>query len=201
MKLLKKHLDEVAAIQCPKHTKKRLMDAAISCVKQWGIDKTSLNDIAAEAGCTRQTVYNYYKNKDDVIFVALIESAEVFSENLMAHVKTFDTPEEKILEGIMYCLTQLPDEPYLQLITDKQLSPLLNPDVFNSDMCIGLINDIARFCVEGDPDLEKYAEEIGESMTRIVLSLLSIEGPYERTNEELRAYITRRFLPVLVSRC
>lgn len=198
MNLMVKNLDQLALTYCPPETKKKLIDATISCVKRWGMEKTSLNDIAREAGCARQTVYNYYKNKDDLILVALIEAAARFSENLVSHVKAFPTPEERVLEAMMYCLTTIPKEPYLQFITDPTFSPLLNPEVFNSDMCVGLITNCARECLGDEPQISADSvAEIGETMTRIVLSLITIEGAGKRSEHELREYIRRRFLPGL----
>ena len=200
MNLLSKNIDEVLAIQCPPKTKAKIMDAAIKCVKAWGIEKTTLNDIAKGAGCTRQTVYKYYKTKDDIIFAALIDSAATFSGNLINCINAYDGPAERILEAIMYSLTQLPNEPYLQLITDEKFSPLINPEVFNSEMCVGIISNCAYECVKGDPELKEQAEEIGESMTRILLSLLSIPGPRARSEEEMRNYIRRRYVYGLASK-
>ena len=59
----------VARISRPKNpdTQARILDAAIACVKRWGVDKVTLNDIAQEAGLTRPTVYSYYPGRDEVI--------------------------------------------------------------------------------------------------------------------------------------
>lgn len=200
MNILVKNLDQLASIYCPPETKKKLIDATISCVKRWGIEKTSLNDIAREAGCARQTVYNYYKNKDDLILVALIEATARYSENMVNHIRQFATPAERMLEAMMYCITQIPQEPYLQFITDTTFSPLLNPEVFNSDMCVGLISHCAAICLENTPnELQTSADEIGEAMTRIVLSLITIQGPKKRSENELREYINKRFVPGLIA--
>ncbi len=200
MNLMVKDLDQLAAIYCPPETKKKLIDATIACVKRWGIEKTSLNDIAREAGCARQTVYNYYKNKDDLILIALIEATARYSINLVNHIRQFATPSERILEAMMYCITQIPKEPYLQFITDTTFSPLLNPEVFNSDMCVGLISNCAKVCLEdASEELRASADEIGEAMTRVVLSLITIEGPHKRSEDEIRAYIAKRFIPGLVA--
>ena len=48
-------------------TQQRIVDAAVRCVKKWGIAKVTLNDIAKEAGVTRPTVYSYFSNRDEVV--------------------------------------------------------------------------------------------------------------------------------------
>ena len=38
----------------------RVADAAIRCVGRWGVAKTTLDDVAREAGCSRATVYRLF---------------------------------------------------------------------------------------------------------------------------------------------
>ena len=85
MSSLKTLLDQAAAVECPPEIRNRIMEGALICVKRWGIDKTSLNDIAREAGCARQTVYNYYGSRDGVVLAALLESSRQFAERLQTH--------------------------------------------------------------------------------------------------------------------
>lgn len=41
--------------------------AAIRVISRYGLRKTTMNDLAQEAGVSRQTLYNAYANKDEVI--------------------------------------------------------------------------------------------------------------------------------------
>ena len=46
---------------------KKIIEAAISVFSRYGVKRTTMNDIAGEAGIVRQTLYNAYSNKDDVL--------------------------------------------------------------------------------------------------------------------------------------
>lgn len=199
MSTLKTLLDQAAAVECPPEIRARIMDGALTCVKRWGIGKTSLNDIAREAGCARQTVYNYYGSREGVVLAALLESSRQFAERLQDHVCAFHGAPDRLTEALLYCLLELPKEPYLQMMTDPELSPLANQEVFNSQLCLGLITQVARVFLDETPELLDQAQEIGEIMTRILLSLLLIDGPARRTPEEMRALIRKRFLPGLLA--
>ncbi len=188
-------LSDLSELNCPDDTKQKLLKGAITCVSRWGIEKTSLNDIAREAGCARQTVYNYFKNRDAVIIAALMESATVFSEKLIAHIDKLPTPGEKAIEAMMYTLKHLPNEPYLQLIADPKLSALYNLEMFYSELCLGTLTKIVHTFVKDIPELEGQSGEIGEVMTRFFLSLLLIKSP--KNDEEMRAFLRRRLLPGL----
>ena len=44
-----------------------IVEAAIRVFSRYGVKRTTMNDIAGEAGIVRQTLYNVYRNKDDVL--------------------------------------------------------------------------------------------------------------------------------------
>ncbi len=46
---------------------KYILDAAVRLFSRYGVKRTSMGDLAEEAGVARQTLYNAYKNKDDVL--------------------------------------------------------------------------------------------------------------------------------------
>jgi AcrR family transcriptional regulator len=51
---------------------RQILDAAITCIARVGLGKTTLDDVAKEAGCARATVYRYFPNKL-ALQVALVE--------------------------------------------------------------------------------------------------------------------------------
>lgn len=63
-------------------TEKDLLDAAMRMFSRYGVKRTSMGDLAQEAGVSRQTLYNVYKNKDDVLR-ALIHA---FADAAMAEI-------------------------------------------------------------------------------------------------------------------
>ncbi|MEQ5835986.1 TetR family transcriptional regulator [Marinobacter sp. NFXS9] len=67
-------------------TRERLIDAAETVFYEKGVSRTSLNDIAAEAGVTRGAIYWHFKNKHDV-FEAMMERQELPLEMLRAVVE------------------------------------------------------------------------------------------------------------------
>ena len=60
-------------------TSQTIVDAAIRAFVRFGAGKTSVADIAAEAGLSRQTVYDLFGNKDGIIIAAI---RAVTDENL-----------------------------------------------------------------------------------------------------------------------
>jgi AcrR family transcriptional regulator len=49
----------------------RILDAALTCVARYGVAKTTLEDVAREAGCARATVYRYFGGKRRLLEAAV----------------------------------------------------------------------------------------------------------------------------------
>ncbi|WP_093161501.1 TetR/AcrR family transcriptional regulator [Aliiruegeria lutimaris] len=46
---------------------RNILDAATTLFMRYGVKRTSMNDISQEAGISRQTLYNAYRNKDEIL--------------------------------------------------------------------------------------------------------------------------------------
>lgn len=178
-------------------TQRRILDAALSCVKRWGIEKVTLNDIAQEAGVTRPTVYSYFGSRDEVVRYALMESGLTFSTELLKHVSKFTNPAERIIEAMLYSLKRLPKEPVLALLQENSLVGFLN----NYALTVPESNDIRTMLfasILADANLPpEEMDEITEVATRFLLSLLTMQGGKKRSEKELRGFLERRLLPAL----
>ena len=66
-------------------TKTQIKQAAIRQIEKFGIDKTSMRSIAAEANMTTGAIYYYYKNKQDLFDEIVTDSIHfahrIFHEN------------------------------------------------------------------------------------------------------------------------
>jgi AcrR family transcriptional regulator len=52
-------------------TSRRIRDAALVCIGRFGLAKTTVDDIAREAGCSRATLYRYYDGKPAILGAAV----------------------------------------------------------------------------------------------------------------------------------
>lgn len=50
-----------------KNREDTILEAATAVFTRYGVKRTTMNDIAEEAGIVRQTLYNVFKNKDEVL--------------------------------------------------------------------------------------------------------------------------------------
>ena len=67
--------------------RQQIIEAAARLIIQKGIDKTSLADIAEEAGISKGSLYYYYASKDELIFDIAQTHINQISENLFSIIE------------------------------------------------------------------------------------------------------------------
>jgi len=86
-------------------TRERIVNAALKRYLLFGIKKTSMEDVAAEAGLTRVTIYRYYPDKKNLVRAAFLYIVEMLQQ---VHGEIVETPEmdmEHVLDrmGEVFC--------------------------------------------------------------------------------------------------
>lgn len=66
-----------------KKREEKIIDAAVRQFSRYGVKRTSMNDIAGEAGIARQTLYNAFSNKDEVLRATI----RLFAERATAEIE------------------------------------------------------------------------------------------------------------------
>ena len=62
----------------PQSMRDKLIQAAYRCFARNDVQKTSMEDVASEAGCSRQTLYNHFASKRDLVTeICLIEGTKL----------------------------------------------------------------------------------------------------------------------------
>ncbi len=179
------------------NTQKKIINAAILCVKRWGVEKVNLNDIAKEAGVTRPTVYSYFSNRDEIIQQALLQSAYLFGVKAIKHLQKFETARERTIEAIVYSLKKLPQEPSLALLKNTDMADIINNNGLSTPEGQQILRSLFQVILIEKSFDDDELDEIAEVTTRFLLSLLTIKSPKKRSNKELRSFIERRLLPSL----
>ncbi|MBC7659879.1 MAG: TetR/AcrR family transcriptional regulator [Chitinophagaceae bacterium] len=75
---------------------KRILDAAKVLFSRFGIKKTSIEEIAHQAGLGKGTVYLYFKSKDEIFSVLATGFAHEFNETLNDALKIPETARGKL---------------------------------------------------------------------------------------------------------
>ena len=108
--------------------RERLLRATYDCVARWGLDKTTVEDAAREAGVSRATVYRYFPGGRDELISAVVgwEFARFFLR-LYEEVSDAETLEEVMERGLMFAHRAVVEHEVLQRILVTEPEILLPP--------------------------------------------------------------------------
>ena len=92
-------------------TRAGLLDGARRAVGARGTRRTTMNDIAAQAGVAKATLYNHFRTKDDV-WSALVE-AEV-------RALAVECEQLELVEALVHAARRLSDHPALRRVAETE---------------------------------------------------------------------------------
>ncbi len=171
----------------------RILDAGRRCIERAGLAKTTLSDVAADLGVTRQTVYRYYPSLADLLNAVAEVGAEDFVARMRAHLAAVATPGEAVVEAIIFCVTRLPHEPSIGLLLQAEEPDLFGRGVtsttgvaLGADFLRSLAVDWDRGGVTDD-DLTGLAE----LMLRLIGSFLQHPPASSPGEDDLRDFLRR----------
>ena len=86
--------------------RQRIIEAALSVFDKSGIDKTTMEEIAVEAGFGKATLYYYYPSKDHVYKEIMVTGWKSLWEEIEEAILNDSPPKKKIFE-ILYQICQI----------------------------------------------------------------------------------------------
>ncbi|MDZ4826612.1 MAG: helix-turn-helix domain-containing protein [Actinomycetota bacterium] len=69
----------------------RILDGLLTCVGRVGLAKTTLDDVAREAGCSRATLYRHFPGKQPLLLAAVARDADRVTADVVAAADATDT--------------------------------------------------------------------------------------------------------------
>ena len=180
--------------------RRRIADAATACLDRVGLAKTSLSDVAAEAGVTRQTVYRYFPSLNDILRAVALAGVEEFAGRMERHLATFGSAVEVAVESVLFAVRTLPGEPHLGLLlrageADFFTEGVLSPMAFSYGATI-LRNVPVDWTAAGVATEEDFAG-LAEILMRLFLSYLRYPSTPALTDDGIRALVRRWIGPAL----
>lgn len=88
---------------------KLIIDTSRKVFGKYGYRKTSIDDIAREAGLSKTAVYYYFKNKEDIFREVVKTEAEILKTNILSSVQNFSDPKGKLKAYITSRMNTLRD--------------------------------------------------------------------------------------------
>jgi len=174
----------------------RILAATRRCVARWGVAKTTLDDIAREAGCSRATVYRVFPGGKEVVLLATW-SAEIasFCDQLRRELATCESLEDIVVLAVTESCRAIAQHDALQYLLAHEAAAVLPYIAFDGlDPLLGWAADYAEPLVARFLDAPS-ARDLGEWVARLIISYGFEPTPDLDLTDPA---ITRRFVQTFV---
>ncbi len=180
----------------------RVIDAALRCIARWGIGKTTLDDVAREASCSRATIYRLFPGGKDSLLEAMtaLELAR-FYDGLARRLDDVGDLEDLLVTGITYASTALDSHDALRFVLAYEPELVLPKVSFRqADRVLSCVTGFAAPYLAPHVG-EDEAPRVAEWVARLVLSytLAPAEGVDVHDEASVRRLVRTYVLPGLVS--
>jgi len=162
-------------------TRARILDAAVACIERWGLAKTTLEDVATEAGLSRATVYRWFDGGRDQLITETVgwETAR-FMTRLVDAVAPEPDLESKLVQGLMFGHQAVRDHVLLQRILNSE------PELFLTEFhsTVPALDQLARAYIVEQLGHEQLRPGVdvdwaAEYIARLFLSYLGSHGSWD----------------------
>ncbi len=106
-------------------THTRILDAAIATLSRHGLSRLSLEDVAREAGVSRQTLYRYFGSRDALITATILREEEAFIAAMVAAAERHREFRPALEAAIRTALTVARAHPLLDRLLETEPEALL----------------------------------------------------------------------------
>jgi AcrR family transcriptional regulator len=172
------------------------MNACTTIIVRSGFRAVSMTAVAEEAGITRQTVYRYFANSQDIIAATILRAGREVLEAQYLVFREEGEPRDLIVTSVMTSLRLITHN----LLLVKALSSRGNPRVLFAASLDPSISDrsveeLRRIGDEVGWD-EEELREVNEVLVRTVNSFLMMPVQDQRESV-IRASLYKRLIPAL----
>ena len=176
----------------------RAIEAALACIARHGLSKTTIDDIAREAGCSRATLYRYFGSKHDLVSRVVRAEADRVTAACRVAVADAATLDDAVVAVLLVAGREVAQHPALRFVADNE-SEILLPHLTFSGGDRFLRDASAVLAPWFEPWLGDRAPRAAEWVARLGLALwLSPTAPVSLHDADaLRVYVREFIVPAI----
>jgi len=184
-------------------TADQVLDAALALFIEFGLRRTTMDDVARQAGIGRATLYRRFGDKDQLVQAVILRECQQQLALIEQHLKGIESAVDALLEAFVLAVTRAQSHPLLTRLLRSEPDTILPylttelPEVttFSRLYLAGQISKLQK----GGLLSAKPAEQMAELLLRLVQSLvLSPAGIIDPADENsVRGFANLFLRPLL----
>jgi AcrR family transcriptional regulator len=186
-------------------TRENLLDAALLCYQEQGVNDTAMEDVARQAGVGRATLYRHFSNQDTLLTEVMMRNIEQLQQVIASSLKGCTRPEEYFVEAALVIIRECHERSLTAfLIGDAALIPAISRITF-SPGTVAIGNNLI------DPFYQRAKAEgilrdwvtkplLQEWTSRLLLSFLTNPSPILNTESKMRRFFYDAVLASIIDR-
>jgi len=181
-------------------TLETILLAALHCYERFGLEKTTLEQVAEQAEVSRATVYRHAKNRQELLNKVFIRDAQKALEALTSEMQQYEKLSDIVMESTLF-LNRRRHHADMQNVLDEQLGEIIE----SHGMPVELLRLFAGK-VLSEPFQKALANnEVPEGLTlemltdwlgRMMRSLLLEPPEFSKDEAAMRQYLRMVLLPI-----
>jgi len=183
---------------------RRIVDAALTCYRKFGVRKSTLEDIAREAGVSRATIYRYFPNKDVLLRVVISQEIARILGRFQAELNSGDRLADRLARGILALQEELSSHRTLHSVFELEPELLLPQLTVEGRASLAMLASFILPALRSAATLgeigQENLDEKAEWISRMMVSELGRAGLGRRFAgyEAVLDWVEARLMPALL---
>lgn len=158
-------------------TRRAILEAARKRFLHYGFKKTTIDEIAADAGIGKGTVYLYFDNKEELLLTLAREVKRNVTDQMRAITESLASPEEKLRRMLLAAVLSVHDVAQVTVHGTELVNELLSPRLMECGQPErkAQLELLTQVLTEGDFDLPGTP---AEAASLFLLAMVPFFPPY-----------------------
>ena len=159
--------------------KEQILSIAQKIISKFGIQKTTMDDIAKKARIGKATLYYYFKNKEDIFREVIQKESKILKEKIEEELRKANTPQEKIRAYILTRMKTIKNlsNYYETLMTNDYYQHYRFIEEERKDFTNYEIDLFEKILIDGISTNDFEVENIKDTARMMIIAMKGIEIP------------------------
>jgi AcrR family transcriptional regulator len=167
-------------------TRERVLASVVVVAGRVGIARLTVDEVAAEAGVSRASVYRWFPGcRDQLVDEGVTFEVARFLGRLGAAVEGLPDLRERLVRGLVFARRAIEDHAVQQRLLETEPGGVLPQLQQTAPLVIAVLRDALVPWIDAEPRRrpEVQAVEAAEWLARMFLSFLADQGSWDLTDE------------------